>query len=185
MNSVVISDYEQGHFTCLTPEFFLIGIRFEPSINSVFASVYRFLFFEDNFSIFFPIFFHFSRSNEFHTASWWQKLKHRCSAIWAKCRFFRNINEIYINSLYDIHYEPYYPMGKLIGIRFKPSINSVFASVYKLLSFSIFRGHSPIFFHIFLVQTNSIQLLDDKNRNIDVQPFEQNVGFLGILMKFT
>ena len=22
MNSVVISDYEQGHFTCLTPEFF-------------------------------------------------------------------------------------------------------------------------------------------------------------------
>ena len=91
MNSVVINDYEQGHFTCLTPEFFLIGIRFEPSINSVFASVYEFSFFE----VIFP------------------------------------------------------------------------------------------YFSIFLVQTNSIPLLDDKNRNIDVQPFEQNVGFFVILMKFT
>ena len=155
MNSVVISDYEQGHFA-VTKIF--VFFNWNPFLALYKLSVCKRLWIFI-FRGHFPIFFHFFRSNEFHTASWWQKLKHRCSAIWAKCRFFRDINEIYINSLYDTHYEPYYPMGKLIGIRFKPSKKSVFASIYE---FSFFEVILP-YFSIFFVQTNSIQLLNDKN----------------------
>ena len=64
------------------------------------------------------------------------------------------------NHVFISLYERYTFVKKtLIGIRFKPSINSVFASVYE---FSFFEDIFP-YFSIFFVQTNSIQLLNDKN----------------------